>query len=280
MASFDDDARPSHAPVQPGSGKNASVQPGSGTFAPEPAAQASEPARDAPEPARDASLKQATYRDIFAVALGYIPLGMGMGMALAGAGIDWWWAPVWAIVLYSGAMQFLLVPLVAAQEPLAAIALATVLLQFRHVFYALAFPLDLVRGKLARIYTAFAVTDEAYALITSRRRSELSSWRIVTTLAGCHLSWIVGCTIGALVGLAVPIDDAILNFVLTALFVVLMIESYRSNRARTELLLAGVIAVLALFIPTDLMLASALGLFTILLVVKHQLNARRLAVDA
>ncbi|MDO5025905.1 MAG: AzlC family ABC transporter permease [Trueperella sp.] len=204
-------------------------------------------------------------RDSVPVALGYIPLGIGMGMLLTGAGIDWWWAPVFAIFMYSGSLQYLLVPMIAAHEPLIAIALATLLIQLRHIFYGISFPLDLVPAKLGKLYAIHALTDEAYALIAAKPRAELTGRRILLTQLFCQLTWIFGCAAGALLGLAVPIDPRILNFAMTALFLVLMIEAYQNNPARKELLFTAGIAAGALLIPANLFLPVALSALTLLL---------------
>lgn len=206
-------------------------------------------------------------RDSVPVALGYIPLGIGMGMLLTGAGIAWWWAPIFATFMYSGSLQYLLVPMVAAHEPLISIVLATLLIQFRHVFYGISFPLDLVKSRVAKLYSIHALTDEVYALIAARPRAELTGRRIVLTQIFCQLTWIFGCAAGALLGLAVPIDARILNFAMTALFLVLMIEAYQNNPARKEMLLAAGIAAAALLMPANFFLPVALSALTLLLIV-------------
>lgn len=209
-------------------------------------------------------------RDSIAVGLGYIPLGMGMGMILTGAGLDWWWAPIFGLIMYAGSMQYLVVPMIVAHEPLVAIALAAFLIQFRHVFYGISFPLDLVRSRPAKLYSIHALTDEVYALISSKPRAELTGERITWTQVMCHLWWVIGCTLGALVGLAVPLDPRILNFVMTSLFIILMLESYLANRARIEFALAVVVGIAALFAPADLYLPIALTVFTAMLLVSAQ----------
>ncbi|VEI14078.1 AzlC family ABC transporter permease [Trueperella bialowiezensis] len=208
----------------------------------------------------------AGLRDSVAVGLGYIPLGMGMGMLLTGSGLDWWWATVFAVVMYGGSMQYLVVPMIVAREPIAAIALATLLIQFRHVFYGISFPLDLVKPKLAKLYSIHAITDEVYALISAIPRRELSGQRIIAAQVACHSWWITGCTLGAFVGLALPLDPRVLNFVMTALFIVLMIESM-GEKIRMEFVLACVVAAVALLAPADLYLPIALSAFTAMLVV-------------
>ncbi|WP_072341163.1 AzlC family ABC transporter permease [Actinomyces urinae] len=211
-------------------------------------------------------------RDVLPVALGYVPLGMGMGMTLTGAGLDWWWAPIFSLFMYAGSMQYLIVPMIVAHEPFAAIALATLLIQFRHVFYGISFPLDLVKNKVAKIYSIHALTDEVYAVIASKPKAELTGERVLCTQVFAHATWTLGCTLGALIGLAVPIDGRILNFVLTSLFIVLMLEAYLANRARFDFALAVVIGVGMLVLPGSIYLPVSLATLTVALLIASRLN--------
>ena len=51
--------------------------------------------------------------------------------------------------------------------PLATIAFTTLLVNFRHVFYAFSFPIGAVRNPFGRAYSVYALTDEAYAITAS-----------------------------------------------------------------------------------------------------------------
>ena len=64
-------------------------------------------------------------RDVVPVMIGYVTLGLAAGMLLVAEGLAWWWAPLWSLVIYSGTMQMLLVPLAGGGEPLAAIAVSS-----------------------------------------------------------------------------------------------------------------------------------------------------------
>ncbi len=211
-------------------------------------------------------------RDALPVGLGYIPLGMGMGMTLTGAGLDWWWAPIFAVFMYAGSMQYLIVPMIVAREPLAAIALATVLIQFRHVFYGISFPLHLVNSKLAKLYSIHALTDEVYAVVASKPPDVLTGERVLWTQLFAHATWTTGCTLGALIGLSVPIDSRILSFVLTSLFIVLMTEAYLANRTRLDFALAAIIGVGMLVLPDSMYLPLALTTLTGALLIASRLN--------
>ena len=207
-------------------------------------------------------------RDAVPVVIGYVTLGLAAGMLLVAEGLSWWWAPLWSLVIYSGTMQMLLVPLAGAGEPLAAIAASTAFVSGRHVFYGLGFPLDRVRGRLpARLYAVHAITDEVYALLASKDRSRMSGRYIITVEAVSHLSWTSGTTAGALAGTGLAAlvgeDIELLGFVLTSLFVVLAIENWR-NHPDLAVLIIGVLAGAAgMAIGGSAALLSALGVLAV-----------------
>ena len=185
-------------------------------------------------------------RDAVPIVIGYVTLGLAAGMLLVAQGLSWWWAPVWSLVIYSGTMQMLLVPLAGGGEPLATIALSTGFVSGRHVFYGLGFPLDRVRGGLLiRLYAVHAITDEVYALLAARDRRTMSGRYLVSVEVISHSSWVAGTTVGALTGTALVslVGERIelLSFVLTALFVVLAIENWR-NHPDIRVLCLGLVA--------------------------------------
>ena len=98
------------------------------------------------------------------IGLAFIPLGMALGFLVAHAGLAWWWAPVFAAVIYAGSLEFLMVHLAATAAPLATVALTTLVVNSRHVFYALSFPLHRGTGLPGKLYSTYTLSDEAYAV--------------------------------------------------------------------------------------------------------------------
>lgn len=213
-------------------------------------------------------------RDVVPVMIGYVTLGLAAGMLLVAEGLSWWWAPLWSVVIYSGTMQMLLVPLAGAGEPLAAIAASAVFVSGRHVFYGLGFPLDRVRGRLlTRLYAVHAITDEVYALLASKNRDAMSGRYIVTVEAVSQASWTLGATAGALAGTGLTTlvgeDIKLLGFVLTALFVVLAIENWRSHPDLAVLVVGVLAGAVGMTIGGSAALLSALGVLAAGLVVLY-----------
>lgn len=209
--------------------------------------------------------------------LAVLPLGLALGVLVVQSGLAWWWGPVFAAVVLAGSLEFLLVGMVAAVAPLTQIAVSTLLVNFRHVFYALSFPLHRIHGRAAKAYSTFALTDEAYALTATPRATGWSRTRILSVQVLFHLAWVASVAIGTALGALVPPQVVGLDFAVTALFVVLGIDAYRIRRSLPLPVLAlGCALAAALVTPND-MLLSAMGLFIGALVASYLVTRRRRA---
>ncbi|GAA4927662.1 4-azaleucine resistance transporter AzlC [Actinomycetospora succinea] len=213
-------------------------------------------------------------RDVGPVAAGMFLLGTSFGLLVVGSGLAWWWAPVFSGIVFAGSAEFLLVALAVAGTPLAAVAVTTLLVNGRHAFYGLSFPLHRVQGRLARGYAVFALIDEAYALATSRPSEGLTGRRIVAGQAFMQVAWVGGGLVGALAGARFALHVPALDFVFTALFVVLATEAVRAGREATGPLLAVACALVARLVAPGEMLLVAMGLFVGVLLVRHALTGR------
>lgn len=218
-----------------------------------------------------ASEALAALKDSGSVGLGMFPLGVAFGVLVVHSGLHWWWATAFSALIYAGSLEFLLVGLVVAAAPLTQIAVTTLMVNSRHVFYALSFPLHRV-NTAGKVYSTFALTDEAYALTSGDAAARWSGRRILWLQAFLHMYWVSGATIGALFGGVVPAQLTGLDFALTALFTVLAVDAFRAKRDIPTPVLALVCALVARFTFPEQMLPVAFGLFTAGLLTRHALT--------
>ncbi|MYU50788.1 MULTISPECIES: AzlC family ABC transporter permease [Streptomyces] len=229
----------------------------------------------APPPA-PASAARAAFRDSAGAGLGFIPIGLAFGALATQSGLDWWWAGLSAAVAFGGSFEFLLIGLVTATAPLAAIALSAFMVNVRHVFYSLSFPLHRVSGRLGKTYATFALCDEAYALTTGKAARSWSSPRILWVQLLLHLYWAGSAVAGALLGSLIPDGVTGLDFALTAMFTVLALDAVRDLRGDLPTPALALLSALAarLLLP-DQLLPAAFALFTAALLARHLATGRR-----
>jgi 4-azaleucine resistance transporter AzlC len=171
------------------------------------------------------------------VAMGYIPLGMVFGFLFVQAGAAWWLAVLASLLVYAGAAQYMMIPMLAAGMSVGAIALATLIVNLRHVFYGLSLLHRLPQKRLLRWYMIFALTDETYSVLTTMPAA--TSDRQMALLALLNQSWwVLGTLIGAVLGAQARITLAGLDFVLAALFAVLTVEQWRTKKSAAPLWVA------------------------------------------
>src|SRR5262249_16483823 len=148
-------------------------------------------------------------------------------------------------------------------------ALTAFLVNSRHVFYAMSFPLHRVRGKAGKAYSTFALTDEAYALTAGQAARPWPGGRILWLQAFIHAYWVTGGTAGGALGTIISVHIAGLDFAMTALFAVLAIDAFRARRDIPTPVLAVACALTArLLFPGQLLLA-AFALLTSALLAGH-----------
>ncbi|MFG1811171.1 AzlC family ABC transporter permease [Streptomyces sp. NPDC049040] len=219
----------------------------------------------------------AAGRDSGSVGLGAFPMGVAFGVLVVHSGLAWWWASVFSGFIYAGSLEFLFLGLVLAGAPLLSIAVTAFLVNVRHVFYALSFPLHRVDGRLAKAYSTFALSDEVYAVTAGGAAADFTSRRILWLQVFVHLYWAGGVTTGALAGAAIPAGVTGLDFAVTALFTVLAIDAVRARPGLPAPLLALGCALAARAVLPGQMLPVAFGLFTAGLTARHALVRGRSA---
>ncbi|MFF7146251.1 AzlC family ABC transporter permease [Streptomyces nodosus] len=240
-------------------------------------AVAEDRARPAPAPPTPAhSEARAALKDSAGVGLGFLPLGLAFGALVTQSGLDWWWAGLSAALIFGGSFEFLLIGMVTVSAPLAAIAVSALLVNVRHVFYTLSFPLHRVRGRLGKAYSTYAMCDEAYALATGERARAWSSRRILWLQFFLHLYWAGSSTVGALLGSFIPDSVTGLDFALTALFTVLALDAVRDLWGDVPIPVLAVLSALAarLLFPGQMLLV-AFALFTAALLIRRLATSRK-----
>ena len=166
------------------------------------------------------------------VFAGYLVLGLGFGILLRVAGFGALWALAMSIFMYAGSMQYVGVSLLSGGTSLITVAVTTLMVQARHLFYGISL-IDRYRGAgVKKLYLMHALTDETYSLVTSTHIPDFvdeKSYYFAISLLN-HLYWITGCMLGSLAGAILPFSSEGVDFAMTALFVTIFVEQWVSEK--------------------------------------------------
>lgn len=206
------------------------------------------------------------------VMTGYLVLGFGFGLIVLDAKFDVLTALAMSVFIYAGSMQYVAVGMLAAPQ-LWTIALTTLMVNARHLFYGISM-LDKYRGMgKIKAYLIFALTDETYSLVCQDQlpvpEENRRAYYLLVSLLD-HLYWITGSVLGAAAGAVLRISTEGVEFALTALFVTVFVEQWLTAKDHRPALIGAGASVLSLvlfggehfLIPAMLLIALALCLYT------------------
>lgn len=209
------------------------------------------------------------------VLLGYLFLGLAFGLLLQEAGYSFWWALLASTIIYAGSIQFVLVSFLGGGTSLPVVAVMTLLINSRHAFYGLSF-VEKFRQMKTYPYMVFSLTDETYSLLCSTTvpegMDEKKAFFLISLFDQCY--WITGSVLGGALGEILPFDMTGIDFAMTALFVTIFIDQWRSAKSHLPALIglcSGVICLL-IFGGSNFILPSLLITVTLLMALQNPIE--------
>lgn len=236
-------------------------------------APASPDAQDSQQP-RESGFAEAM-RVAGVIMLGLFFVGIGLGVMVHSYGLPFWVAPLLPVLVFAGSVEFVLIDMMSNHASLFSITVMTLLINSRHLMYGLSYPIERVRGGLAKFYTVYTLIDEAYALNTGPDRHKLRGSRILWIHAGLHLSVLASATLGYVLGASFLSDLKGVDFVMTALFAVLAIDAYHASKDHVIGVMAAVSAAVGLVLAPQSMLLISMVVYILLLVSRFLVAKRR-----
>ena len=213
------------------------------------------------------------------VMTGYIILGIAFGILLADKGYSVWWALLMSTTIFAGSMQFVAVDLLSGGAALVSAAIMTLLVNARHLIYGISMLNKYRSTGKAKPYLIFSLTDETYALLcTGAPEGVEEKWYYLLVSALDQFYWIAGSLLGALIGGALTMDTSGIDFAMTALFVVIFVEQWLTDKDHIPALLGLGITLLCLVIwGTEGFLIPAMVFILLALSVREVIRGRRVA---
>lgn len=212
------------------------------------------------------------------VMAGYLVLGTGFGILLQSKGYGIGWALAMSLFIYAGSMQYLAVDLIAGGVSLITAALTTLMVNARHLFYGVSMIDKYKNAGWCKPYLIFALTDETYSLSCGALPEGVEAparyYFLVSLLNQCY--WIIGSVAGSLLGAVLPFSTEGIDFSLTALFVTVFVEQWRSAKDHIPAVIgvAASVLCLLLFGPANFLIPAML-LITLVLTLYRKKEGKR-----
>ena len=213
---------------------------------------------------------------------GFTFLGMTYGIYMNVSGFSFWYPMLMSMTIFAGSMEFVAVNLLlGAFNPVQALAM-TLMLNARHLFYGIAM-LDKYRGTgLKKIYLIFGMCDESFSINCTAQVPEgvdKGLFMFFVTLLN-QLYWVCGATMGGIFGSLIHFNTEGLDFVMTAMFVVIFLEQWLKEESHVSSLLGLGLSALCLiaFGPDQFMIPAMAANHGVMLLLKKVLEKGGVAI--
>lgn len=210
-------------------------------------------------------------KDSVPVMAGYVVLGTGFGIIMNVNGYGVWWSLAMSLFIYAGSMQFASIGLLTGGASLLTVALTTLAVNARHLFYGISM-IDRYKDTGAKKpYLIFSLTDETYSLVCSGEHSK--DYYFLVSLFN-QIYWVAGTLIGAALGSALHFNTDGIDFALTALFLTVFTEQWLSSKEHFPAIAGVAISVTSLLIfGPDRFLIPAMAVIAAVLLLRRKVSA-------
>ena len=209
---------------------------------------------------------------------GFWFLGLTYGIYMNVSGFSFLYPMLMSLTIFAGSVEFITVNLLlGAFNPLQALFL-TLMVNARHLFYGLSM-LDKFRGLgWKKVYLIFGMCDESFSInYTAQIPPDVDrGWFMFFVTLLNHFYWFSGSTLGGIFGGLIRFDTQGLDFVMTAMFVVIFLEQWLKDRDHTSALvgLAVSAACLVFFGPDDFIIPAMLAILGSLTLLRGTLERK------
>ena len=212
------------------------------------------------------------------ILTGFLFLGIAYGIYMNVSGFSPIYPILMSMAIFAGSMEFVTVDLLLGMfHPMSALILA-LMVNARHLFYGISM-LDKYKnvGK-KRWYLIFGMCDESFSIncTTEVPAGVDRGWFyfFVTLLNQCY--WVCGAAIGGICGSLISFETEGLDFVMTALLVVIFLEQWMKEKDHTSGVIGIVLTVICLVVfgNKNFIIPSMLGILGVLTLMRGRLERR------
>lgn len=206
------------------------------------------------------------------ILAGFLFLGMTYGIYMNVSGFNFVYPMLMSMTIFAGSVEFVTVNLLLGSfDPVQAFVMA-LMLNARHIFYGISM-LDKFKGTgLKKIYLIFGMCDETFSVnYTADVPKDVDrGWFMFFVTLLNQIYWVAGATLGGIFGSFITFDTKGLEFVMTAMFVVIFLEQWLKDKNHFPALIGLGLSVLSLavFGSSNFMLPAMFAILAALTILR------------
>ncbi len=222
---------------------------------------------------------RAAFPNTIPILAGFAFLGIAYGIYMNVSGFSFLYPMLMALVIFGGSLEFVAVSMLLAPFAPLQTLLITIMIQSRHLFYGISM-LEKYRGHgWKSIYLIYGMCDESFSInyaVDAPEGVDEGWFMFFVTLLN-QMYWVCGATIGGLLGSLIHFDTEGLDFVMTALFVVIFLDALLKEKYHDTAIVGLISSIVCLtgFGADNFMIPTMLCILLLLSVFRKPIERRR-----
>lgn len=219
---------------------------------------------------------KAAFPNTIPIMAGFGFIGITYGIYMRASGFSFFYPIFMSMVIFGGSLEFVAVEMLLSPFAPISVFMMALLIQARHLFYGLSMLEKYKNMGLKKLYLIFGLCDESFSInyTASIPEDVDKGWFMFWVTLLNQMYWVMGATIGALIGSLIKFEIKGISFVMTAMFVVIFLDQWMKEKIHISAFigLGASLICLIIFGPDSFMLPTMIAILATLAIFKKPLS--------
>ena len=210
------------------------------------------------------------------ILAGFLFLGIAYGIYMNQSGFKFYYPMFMSFIIFAGSVEFATVSWLLGSFDPVNIFFLTLMINARHLFYGLSMLEKYNIPGWKKLYLIYGMCDESFSInatVDVPKDIDKGLFMFFVTILN-QIYWVAGATIGGIFGSFIPFDTKGLEFVMTALFVVIFLENWLKEKDHSASVIGLFISFICLMIfkGTNFIIPSMIIILSVLTLLRGMLQ--------
>lgn len=218
----------------------------------------------------------AAFPNTIPILAGFLFLGIAYGIYMNQSGFKFYYPMFMSFIIFAGSVEFATVSWLLGSFDPVNIFFLTLMINARHLFYGLSMLEKYNIPGWKKLYLIYGMCDESFSInatVDVPNDIDKGLFMFFVTMLN-QIYWVAGATIGGIFGSFIPFDTKGIEFVMTALFVVIFLENWLKEKDHSASVIGLFISLICLtvFKGTNFIIPSMIIILSVLTLLRGRLQ--------
>lgn len=218
----------------------------------------------------------AAFPNTIPILAGFLFLGIAYGIYMNQSGFKFYYPMFMSFIIFAGSVEFATVSWLLGSFYPVNIFFLTLMINARHLFYGLSMLEKYNIPGWKKLYLIYGMCDESFSInatVDVPKDIDKGLFMFFVTMLN-QIYWVAGATIGGIFGSFIPFDTKGIEFVMTALFVVIFLENWLKEKDHSASVIGLFISFICLtvFKGTNFIIPSMIIILSVLTLLRGRLQ--------